>query len=227
MNTSTIQYLLLCPIFWCVVSTVWSFRGRYLCCFIYWIAFYNAVICVRATAKQAIRSSVLSPPGLLTSEDGSSHLDLQLSISCLCKRPNSHWSCDATFAALLQTQWDLSLLSFCSLLLVRVNLENTVGKGSEFEVLCSYLCTPLFIFFITFLKLKMYWFFSDVVISSWQKSISMAQATCCYCHCIFPLKSRLSFPINGSLIIEAAQVDEMHVLSCLPDELPVARMLSI
>lgn len=89
--------------------------------------------------------------------------------------------------------------------------EHSGLRRSAFEVLCSYLCSLSIspsLCFITFLKLKMYWFSPDVVISSRQKSISMSLATCCCCHCIFPLKSGLSFSINGSLIIEAAQVDK-------------------
>lgn len=50
---------------------------------VYYIALHCAAMlqcvpCVWAVVKHTIRSGVLSPPGLITSEDGSSHLDLQL-----------------------------------------------------------------------------------------------------------------------------------------------------
>lgn len=232
--------------------TTWMLFGLFLsgpCCkgalkpqsvtLLHWIArrwYALCVVCAWATAEHTIRSGVLGSPGLLTSEDGSSHLDLQLSISCLCKRPNSQWSCDATFSAPLLLCRHNEIFFCLSFSPVSVSVYSLLSKPGEhnglrrsaFEVLCGYLCASLSISpslcFITFLKLKMYWFPPDVVISSRQKSISMSLATCCCCHCIFPLKSGLSFSINGSLIIEAVQVDKMHVLSCLPDKLSVARM---
>lgn len=41
------------------------------------------------------------------------------------------------------------------------------------------------------------------------------------------LKSRLSFAINGSLIIESVLVDKIHVLSCLPEESSVAKRFGL
>lgn len=82
-------------------------------------------------------------------------------------------------------------------------------------------------FLTIFVKLNMHWLFFFIL--SLQKmeakrSMSVSLVTCSYCHCISPLKRRLSFLINGSLIIEAVQVDKIHVLSCLPDELSAARI---
>lgn len=61
---------------------------------------YHTVICAVGHSDapffvSTIKSWVLSSPGLMTSEHGSSHLDLQHSISCLCKT----WYCGALFCS--------------------------------------------------------------------------------------------------------------------------------
>lgn len=150
---------------------------------------------VWAIVKHAIRSGVLSPPGLIASEDGSSHLGLQLFVPCLCKRPNSRWSYDATFSALLQTQRDLSaaVLLFLS--------ENIWWLLWTREIrIWSIMWLPWHMFscsfLITFVKLNMHWFFSNVFILSLQRkrkkkrSISVSLVTCCYCHCSSPFKKQ-------------------------------------
>ncbi len=53
-----------------------------VCCVLYCITLCS----VSFVCEHTIRSGVLTSPGLMTSDDGSSHLDLQLFIACLCKR---------------------------------------------------------------------------------------------------------------------------------------------
>lgn len=106
---------------WCLV----------LCCTV-----SRLVLFVYAHAN---RSGVLSSRGLMTSEDGSSHLDRQLSVSCLCKRPKLTalvWR--NVFCSSADT-----MRSFCCCLSALV-----CGlKRSEFEGLYDYPCSfSLFVF---------------------------------------------------------------------------------
>lgn len=70
------------------------------------------------------------------------------------------------------------------------------------------------------------YFFSDIFILSPAKMIDFLLSGYLLLLPLgsLPLKSRPSFTINGSLIIEGVLVDKIHVLSCLPEELSVAKM---